>query len=197
MSESVRGSALVGTRQELAELRRTRHDRFAATQQQACEPNPCMNGGACTAKGDGLGYTCSCKNAFTGLRCTDPPMGARNSEHACRAQLVHVQRSRVAPIRASMAARASRSPSRATRRTSASAADVSTASSAPTATQVLRHLAHHSLPLSCVITAALPLPRSVSVKSVRQQRHVQERARSEHILLRVPDRLRRQSLSIQ
>ena len=38
-----------------------------------CQPNPCRNGGTCTAQ-DTTNYTCSCAAGFTGMLCeTDLP----------------------------------------------------------------------------------------------------------------------------
>ena len=42
---------------------------FAATY-NPCDPNPCINGGFCTADSTNA-FACDCTNGFTGDRCQD------------------------------------------------------------------------------------------------------------------------------
>ena len=40
---------------------------FSFTELDACEPNPCLNGGTCTSTTDS--FSCTCAAQFTGVTC--------------------------------------------------------------------------------------------------------------------------------
>ncbi|XP_072040242.1 IgGFc-binding protein-like [Amphiura filiformis] len=53
-------------------------DGLMCTEVNPCEPNPCLNGGICTAFQDLLSYECTCVHGYCGLRCQNPPPCSSN-----------------------------------------------------------------------------------------------------------------------